>query len=129
MNLIEAYKIAITNKDSFKKNTFVKNQISALTNLLNLLSEPNGNYIEEVLNFSIPSILYTKPNVEEFCFLLDSVIALEKKHDIEIGYSEDIIFQLQSYFQFLSDKNGNDKGSSNYLVTRWGSIKGKRIDQ
>ena len=71
-------------------------------------------------------ILSTKPEIEEFCLLLDSVVAIEKKYDIEIGYSEDVIFQLQSYFQVLSDKSGNDKGSSNYLVTRWGSIKGKR---
>ncbi len=124
--LIAAYKIAITNKESFKKPSFITNQTSALINLLNLLSEPSTDYIEDAINFSVPMILSTKPNIEEFCFLLDSVIALEKKHDIEIAYSEDIIFQLQSYFQYLSDKSGNDKGSSNYLVTRWGSIKGKR---
>ena len=96
--LITAYKLAIDNKESYKKSTFIANQTSALINLLNLLSKPSSEYIEEVINFSVPMILSTKPEIEEFCLLLDSVVAIEKKYDIEIGYSEDVIFQ-QSYFQ------------------------------
>ena len=125
-DLINAYKISIKNKDAYKNRAFISNQTSALINLLNLLKEPSVDFITESINFSVPYILDTKPNIENFCFLLDSVIALEKKHGIEIGYTEEIIFKLRTYFQILSEKNENDKGSSNYLVTRWGSIKAKR---
>ena len=76
--LITAYKLAIDNKESYKKSTFIANQTSALINLLNLLSEPSSEYIEEVINFSVPMILSTKPEIEEFCVLLDSVVAIEK---------------------------------------------------
>ena len=86
------------NKESYKQESFLRNKTSALINLLNLLTSPSNSYLEEVINFAVPQLLRAKPDIENFCFLIDSVNAIEKRYDIEIRYSDEVLFHLQSYF-------------------------------
>ena len=78
MRIIDAYKDALMNKESYKQESFLRNKTSALITLLNLLTSPSNSYLEEVINFAVPQLLRAKPDIENFCFLIDSVNAMKK---------------------------------------------------
>ena len=75
--LLATYINCMNHKKIARTKIVKTNQISALINLLNLLVEPVKEEIEMVLDQSVPKILDSKPNIENFCFLLDSVSSLE----------------------------------------------------